>query len=98
MRLQEIRNKIDNAPNLTEVSNIIEELTEDDAKKLLKLYFYDKVIACSTKARNIVEKTSISAQNICYRYFGDYSGIELPIEDITENTPVGDYWFNYKMD
>ena len=42
MRLQEIRNKIDNAPNLPEVSNIIEELTEDDAKKLLKMYFYDK--------------------------------------------------------
>lgn len=42
MRLQEIRNKIDNASNLTEVSNIIEELTEDDAKRLLKMYFYDK--------------------------------------------------------
>lgn len=42
---------------------------------------------------NITEE---SAKNICKRYFGDCSGIELSIEDITENTPVGDYWFNYK--
>lgn len=42
IRLQEIHNRLDNTSNLTEVSNIIEVLTEDDAKKLLKMYFYDK--------------------------------------------------------
>lgn len=42
MRLQEIRNRIDNTSNLTEVADIIEGLTEDDAKKLLKMYLYDK--------------------------------------------------------
>ena len=42
MRLQEIRNRLDNTSNLTEAAEIIEGLTEDEAKKLLKMYFYDK--------------------------------------------------------
>ncbi len=39
IRLQEIRNRLDNTSNLTEVSEIIDGLTEDEAKKLLKMYF-----------------------------------------------------------
>ena len=37
IRLQEIRNRLDNTSNLTEVSEIIDGLTEDEAKKLLKI-------------------------------------------------------------
>ena len=43
---------------------------------------------------NITEE---SAYNICNRYFDGSSGIELSIADITENTPVGDYWFDYEQ-
>ena len=39
IRLQEIRNRLDNTSNLTEVSEIIDGLTEDEAKKLLNMYF-----------------------------------------------------------
>ena len=39
IRLQEIHNRLDNTSNLTEVSEIIDGLTEDEAKKLLKMYF-----------------------------------------------------------
>ena len=39
IRLQEIRNRLDNTSNLKEVSEIIDGLTEDEAKKLLKMYF-----------------------------------------------------------
>lgn len=68
----------------------------EEAKKMLAAgKFFDYADEWVCYLDNISEE---SAQNICYRYFGDYSGIELPIEDITENTPVGDYWFNYKMD
>ncbi len=68
----------------------------EEAKKMLATgKFFDYADEWVCYLDNISEE---SAQNICYRYFGDYSGIELPIEDITENTPVGDYWFNYKMD
>ena len=39
IRLQEIRNRLDNTSNLTEVSEIIDGLNEDEAKKILKMYF-----------------------------------------------------------
>ena len=45
IRLQEIRNRLDNTSNLKEVSEIIDGLTEDEAKKLLKMYFK----SCRTK-------------------------------------------------
>ena len=45
IRLQEIHNRLDNTSNLTEVSEIIDGLTEDEAKKLLKMYFK----SCRTK-------------------------------------------------
>lgn len=45
IRLQEIRNRLDNTSNLTEVSEIIDGLTEDEAKNLLKMYFK----SCRTK-------------------------------------------------
>lgn len=45
IRLQEIRNRLNNTSNLTEVSEIIDGLTEDEAKKLLKMYFK----SCRTK-------------------------------------------------
>ena len=45
IRLQEIHNRLDNTSNLTEVSEIIDGLTEDEAQKLLKMYFK----SCRTK-------------------------------------------------
>ena len=45
IRLQEIRNSLDNTSNLKEVSEIIDGLTEDEAKKLIKMYFK----SCRTK-------------------------------------------------
>ena len=45
IRLQEIRNRLDNTSNLKEVSEMIDGLTEDEAKKLLKMYFK----SCRTK-------------------------------------------------
>lgn len=66
----------------------------EEAKKMLAAgKFFDYADEWVCYLDNISEE---SAQNICYRYFGDYSGIELSIADISENTPVGDYWFDYK--
>ena len=66
----------------------------EEAKKILAAgKFLDYADEWVCYLDNISEE---SAQNICYRYFGDYSGIELSIADISENTPVGDYWFDYK--
>ena len=61
----------------------------EEAKKMLAAgKFFDYADEWVCYLDNISEE---SAQNICYRYFGDYSGIELSIADISENTPVGDY-------
>lgn len=39
--------------------------------------------------------TKEEAEKICCTYFSGQSGTELHISDITEDTPLGDYWFDY---
>ncbi len=65
----------------------------EEAKKMLAAgKFFDYADEWVCYLDNISEE---SAQNICYRYFGDYSGIELSIADISENTPVNNYCYLY---
>lgn len=40
IRIQEIKNKINNTSSIDEIGNIVNNLSEYEAKKLLKLYIY----------------------------------------------------------
>ena len=41
-KIQSIKNKIDGVKNLKYIENIVEDLSEIEAKTLLKLYIYSK--------------------------------------------------------
>ena len=67
----------------------------EEVKQMLESgEFFDYVDERICYLDNISEE---SAYNICNRYFDGSSGIELSIADITENTSVGNYWFDYKQ-
>ena len=41
-KIQSIKNEIDGVKNLKDIENIVEDLSEIEAKTLLKLYIYSK--------------------------------------------------------
>lgn len=42
VKIQSIKNEIDGVKNLKDIENIVEDLSEIEAKTLLKLYIYSK--------------------------------------------------------
>lgn len=42
VKIQSIKNEIDSVKNLTEIGNIVDNLSDTEAKTLLKLYIYSK--------------------------------------------------------
>lgn len=64
----------------------------DKAKDLIKCDTF--CYAVDSNIDYIDDITESEADEISRTYFDGESGIELPIEDITADTPCGSYYFN----
>lgn len=66
-------------------------LTVDEIQKLLsELNFYDYI---NEKIAYLGDLTQDEALEVCRTYFNGEPGKMLRIEQVNEDTPCGDYWF-----
>lgn len=65
--------------------------TIEEIQKLLReLYFYDHI---NEKVSYLGDLTESEMIEVCQSYFNGEPGKMFRIEQVTEDTPCGDYWF-----